>query len=92
MRIRHYGFLSSRNKTKTLRVIRKELNVAAPEKKKLTWQQIAKTRLGFAPCKCPSCGGEMVIYKIIPRHRAPPLPLWNLLQNRPSNQQVKSSE
>jgi endogenous inhibitor of DNA gyrase (YacG/DUF329 family) len=92
MRIRHYGFLSSRNKTKALTIIRKELNVAAPEKKKLTWKQIAKTRLGFDPRKCPSCGGEMVIYKIIPRHRAPPLPLWKLLQNSPKKQQVKSSE
>ena len=91
MRIRHYGFLSSRNKTKALMAIRKELNVAAPEKKKLTWQQIAKTRLGFDPCKCPSCGGEMVVFKIIPRHRAPPLPLLNIRQHKPSNQQLTAT-
>jgi hypothetical protein len=87
-RIRHYGFLSSRNKTKALTVIRKDLNVVAPEKKKLSWQQIAITRLGFDPCKCPSCGGEMVIFKIIPRQRAPPLPLWNLRQHSPSKQHL----
>jgi hypothetical protein len=86
MRIRHYGFLSSRNKTKALTVIRKELNTVVPGKKKLTWQQIAKTRLGFDPCKCPSCGGEMVIYKIIPRQRSPPLPLWNLQEQKLSKQ------
>jgi len=85
-RIRHYGFLASRHKTKTLAVIRKDLNVEAPEKKKLSWQQIAITRLGFDPSKCPCCGGEMVVFKIIPRHRAPPLPLWNLRQQNPSKQ------
>jgi hypothetical protein len=85
-RIRHYGFLSSRHKTKALTVIRKDLNIVAPEKKKLSWQQIAITRLGFDPSKCPCCGGEMVVFKIIPRHRAPPLPLWNLRQQNPSKQ------
>lgn len=83
-RIRHYGFLSSRNKTNALAVIRKDLNVVVPEKEKLSWQQIARTRLGFDPCKCPSCGGEMVFVKIIPCQRAPPLPLWNLQQHKPS--------
>ncbi len=78
MRIRHYGFLSSRNKIKTLAAIRKDFNVEAPKKKKLSWQQIAITRLGFDPSKCSSCGGEMIVFKIIPRHRAPPLPLWKL--------------
>lgn len=85
-RIRHYGFLASRHKTKTLAIIRKDLNVEAPEKKNLSWQQIAITRLGFDPSKCPCCGGEMVVFKIIPRHRAPPLPLWNLRQQNPSKQ------
>jgi predicted Zn-ribbon and HTH transcriptional regulator len=82
IRIRHYGFLSSHNKTMALAAVRKQLNAATPERKKLSWQQIAKIRLGFDPCKCSSCGGEMVIYKIIPRHRAPPLPLWNLRQQK----------
>jgi len=90
-RIRHYGFLSSRNKTKALTVIRKDLQVVAPEKKKLTWQQIAITRLGFDPSKCPCCGGEMVIFKIIPRHRAPPLPLWKLARQNQGNQQLTAS-
>ena len=83
-RIRHYGFLSSCNKTKALEGIRLELNATAPVLPKLTWQQIVKTRLGFDPCKCPSCGGDMVIYRIIPRQRAPPLQLRNLQQHKPS--------
>ena len=91
IRIRHYGFLASRNKTRALRKIRKELKVTTPEKKKLTWQQIAKTRLGFDPCICPSCGGEMAFYNVIPRHRAPPLPLFKLRQSKPSTQELESS-
>ena len=87
VRIRHYGFLSSRHKTKSLAIIRKDLNVVAPEKIKLSWQQIAITRMGFTPGKCPICGGEMVFLKIIPRHRAPPLPLW-----KPGNQTSLSSQ
>lgn len=91
MRIRHFGFLASRNKTKSLTVIRKDLKVVAPEKKKLSWQQIAIVRLGFDPSKCPCCGGEMVVFKIIPRHRAPPLPLWKLAKENQVNQQLTVS-
>ena len=36
---------------------------------------------GFDPSRCSDCGGEMVVFKIIPRQRAPPLPLWNLKQH-----------
>jgi hypothetical protein len=86
-RIRHFGFLASRNKTKSLAVIRKEMNVVAPEKKKLSWQQIAITRFGYDPSKCSCCGGEMVVFKIIPRHRAPPLPLYKLAQENQLKQQ-----
>lgn len=75
-RIRHYGFLASKNKTKTLDKIRHILKVKAPEKKKLSWVEIATERWGFNPMICKSCGGKMVISRIIPKQRAPPMQLW----------------
>lgn len=75
-RIRHYGFLSSRNKSKSLSAIRNYLKVKAPEKKNRTWIDIVKERWGFDPFKCGECGGQKIFLRAIPRLRAPPLPLW----------------
>lgn len=78
-RIRHYGFLSSAAKSKSLAIIRKALHVrptsAVGTGKK--WQEIVLERMGIKPGTCKSCGGHMVIIEIIPnrfraRQRAPP--------------------
>jgi predicted Zn-ribbon and HTH transcriptional regulator len=77
-RIRHYGFLSSASKTKSLAIIRKALKVASPvklstEEKK----QKALDRMGVNPGRCRICGGNMIIIETIPNmfrtsSRAPP--------------------
>jgi len=78
-RIRHYGFLSSASKKRSLATIRKALGtksvseVAPPQ----PWQQIAFERMRITPGVCKCCGGTMVIVQVIPdqfhqRTRAPP--------------------
>lgn len=74
-RIRHFGFLSSRNKVKALALIRNLLNVPAPLKKIRNWVEIAMGRWGIDPFKCRLCGGTKIILGTIPRQRAPPLTL-----------------
>ena len=77
-RIRHYGFLSSASKTKSLATIRKSLNaVCPPTPTKKPWQEIAFERMGIKPGVCKCCGGKMVIIETIPNRfihgkRAPP--------------------
>ena len=91
-RIRHYGFMSSRHKTIALQTIRQDLNVEVVlQKKKPSWQQIAITRMGFDPSRCSGCGGEMVVFKFIPRQRPPPLPLWKLKKQRPAGQNTNAA-
>lgn len=76
-RIRHYGFLSSAAKGKSLAIIRKALNVEAPPK--LTKEEKtakAMQNMGFTHGKC-KCGGKMHIIKTIANKfrsssRAPP--------------------
>ena len=77
-RIRHYGFLSSASKKKSLALIRKHLNVSTPTK--LTSEQRtlkALERMGYKPGRCKCCGGRMVVIETIPNSfrsasRAPP--------------------
>lgn len=78
-RIRHYGFLSSAAKRKSLAKIRVSLKVkppaASPEGK--SWQQIVFERMGITPGVCKCCGGEMVVIQSMPNRfrsaqRAPP--------------------
>jgi len=77
-RIRHYGFLSSASKRKSLGIIRAFLKVrpkSVPAKK--TWQEIVFERMGIKPGVCKCCGGKMVIIEVIPdrimkKQRAPP--------------------
>ena len=77
-RIRHYGFLSSASKTKSLAMIRAALNQqSAPGSTEKPWQEIALEKLGIKPGVCKSCGGAMIIVEILPDHfhrnqRAPP--------------------
>lgn len=77
-RIRHYGFLSSASKKKSLAIIRTALNQnPAPVSSERPWQEIAFEKMGIKPGICKSCGGAMVIIEILPDHfysnqRAPP--------------------
>ncbi len=73
-RIRHLGFLASRNKKQNLQAIRKslgeELSPAAP----LSRPQILVLRFGQRSLlRCKDCGGELQLLETYPRQRAPPV-------------------
>lgn len=76
-RIRHYGFLSSAAKNKSLAIIRKAFKraiIVEPFRKR-PWQEIVFERMGIKPGICKCCGGKMIIIETIPnlfRQRAPP--------------------
>lgn len=77
-RIRHYGFLSSAAKCKSLVRIRQALKTKAPSSQSnKSWQEIAFERMGIKPGICKCCTGKMVIVEFIPnqyrkKQRAPP--------------------
>jgi len=81
-RIRHYGFLASRGKTRALAIIRQQLKVKAPAKEQLSWQEIAKRKWDFDPEKCKHCGGKLQIVQSLAKQRAPPLPLFSAKECR----------
>lgn len=74
VKIRHYGFLSSRSKKEDLQRIRKALAVNNVAKKvKLSSREIILKTTGVDPYKCPKCKtGTMVVIKIIPGVRGSP--------------------
>lgn len=80
IRIRHYGILSSRNKTSMLKAARKALGseinndlTSIPEKEENDWKTICVERLGFDPDICPKCKKKTLIQiDIWERGRAPP--------------------
>ena len=74
VRIRHYGFLASKNKNTELNIAKKDLRQPIWEKIKYSWIEIAKVKLNYNPKRCPCCGEEsLVIIKIMQPDRAPPL-------------------
>ena len=74
MRIRHYGILSSRNKSTELNIARKYFSMEPWIKTQQTdWKEVATKRMGFIPDQCPVCKeGIMIVVEIIPVHRGPP--------------------
>lgn len=82
-RIRHYGFLSSASKRKSLAIIRADLNsVPLCEIHQRPWQEIAFEKMGINPGFCKCCGGKMAIIATIPnqfrkKQRAPPINRYN---------------
>jgi hypothetical protein len=77
-RIRHYGFLSSAAKRKSLGIIREALKTNAPKTLSNTQsKELALERMGIKPGICKCCGSKMVIVEFIPnryrkKQRAPP--------------------
>lgn len=66
-RIRHFGFLSSASKTKSLGTIRKALKLEPiPATTKEKCMEIVFERMGIKPGFCKCCGGEMIIIEILP--------------------------
>jgi hypothetical protein len=77
-RIRHFGFLSSASKKKSLAMIRASLK-AQPlaGAKQLPLLETVFEKLGIKPGICKCCGGKMIIIELIPNQfrksqRAPP--------------------
>lgn len=60
MRIRHYGFLSNRNRNKKLAEIRRQLGAREPEALPVqtAWQWLESV-IGIDPSLCPDCGGPL---------------------------------
>lgn len=74
IRIRHYGFLASRNKAKELNIAKVELKQPAWEKQKYSWIEICQQKLDYNPLACRHCGAEQVIImKMILPERGPPI-------------------
>jgi len=78
-RIRHYGFLSSASKRKSIGIIRAWLKVQpVVVKNQKTLLESVFEKLGIKPGICKCCGGQMVVIEIIPNQfrnkklRAPP--------------------
>lgn len=88
VKIRHYGFLSSRRKAAELTVLQGKVNETGstePQQptepqQKLSWQEISRNRLNFDPDVCPCCQkGRMRTIEILPP-RSPPNMIKNQLQ------------
>jgi hypothetical protein len=71
-RIRHYGFLSSRLKTKALELLRRLMGLPKPIIEKKTWAEIVKTKWNIDPLICKYCGGKMTVTRLLHPLRAPP--------------------
>jgi hypothetical protein len=73
IRIRHYGFLASRNKPTDLNLAKKSLGEKEWKQTKLSWREIAIEKLGFNPDQCQACKeGVLMIVKIMIPERGPP--------------------
>ena len=74
VRIRHYGFLASRNKPVDLNIAKKDLNQPRWKKIKYSWAEIASEKLNYNPLQCPWCKKEtLIIVQIIEPDRGPPV-------------------
>ncbi len=75
VKIRHYGFLSSRRKANELLVLQGKTIETTPQPvpmPKLPWQEVCRQRLNYDPEQCPCCqSGRMKTIEII-LPRSPP--------------------
>lgn len=79
IKIRHYGFLSTRSKKADLSKIRRTLNVAEkPPKQVLTTREVMIQSQGKDPYLCPKCRQDsMVVFEITAGIRGSPRPLFS---------------
>ncbi|HET8861379.1 transposase, partial [Marivirga sp.] len=74
IRIRHYGFLASKNKAKELNIAKVELKQSVWVKQKYSWIEICQQKLDYNPLACTQCGAEkIIIMKVILPERGPPI-------------------
>lgn len=75
-RIRHLGFLSTRNKTASIETVRRSLGEFSEPSPKLSRAQVLELRFGErSQLKCRDCGGELQLLETFARQRAPPIPM-----------------
>ncbi len=55
VRMRHYGILASKNKSKELNIAKAYFDCELWEKQKFTWQEIAQLQLDLNPDQCSKC-------------------------------------
>jgi hypothetical protein len=73
VRIRHYGFLSNRNRSANLSVIRQLIDLPEPENEPLVTVEEIMRRMGIDITVCPCCKkGRMLPFGEIPRGLARP--------------------
>lgn len=73
-RIRHLGFLSTRNKKQSLKNIRESLGAGLSEHSGLSRAQVLELRFGeCSVLKCKDCGGKLQLLETFPNQRAPPV-------------------
>ena len=75
VRLRHYGFLASRNKTQALKQARESLKAKAPEAAtKQAWQELLFQKTGINLQACPCCKtGQMQTIRTFTKARSPPV-------------------
>jgi predicted Zn-ribbon and HTH transcriptional regulator len=73
IRIRHYGFLASKNKAKELNQAKAEFKQTQWETKHYSWQEIAEEKLDIKPNQCPHCkSNTLKTIKTLEPERGPP--------------------
>jgi len=73
-RIRHLGFLGSRNKKQSLEKIRESLGEQLRQVLPLSRAQVLEIRFGErSMLRCKDCGGELTLLESYPKQRAPPV-------------------
>ena len=73
VRIRHYGFLASKNKSKELNKAKADLNQPEWQKQKYSIEQICEERLGINANECPSCHSQTLrTIRTLEPERGPP--------------------
>lgn len=73
IRIRHYGFLASKNKAKELNQAKTEFKQAKWEKKHYAWQEIAEQKLDIKLNQCPHCKSKTLkMIRTLEPERGPP--------------------
>lgn len=83
MRIRHYGFLSTRNRSSKLATIRRLLGARTPEPQPvLTAAQWLESVLGIDASRCPCCGGQLRDGVLVPQRTLPSQPVCRLTTRR----------
>ena len=73
VRIRHYGFLASRNKPEELNLAKRHFGWPEWSRVKYSWVEIAREKLNYNPLQCPHCGEvSLIIIKVMEPERGPP--------------------